>query len=193
MYKPMKVKVNNEVVEIELHPRYSQYDIWYNVQDWRQDKLVRFYRRATHNDRYGHKKGEFYEMNVSVQDAVYCLRKNGRSPNAKPQLRRYIRVHAKQKLYRILCSRLTFSIGWAFKDESGDNQRYVIDHIKQDTLDDRPTNLREITQKENVNTPAANEARRRTIMKYHERRRQEKLNAQSNNPKRPNDETTSQC
>ena len=159
----MRVKVNNEWVEIDLHPRFSQYGIWYNVKDYRENKLVRFYRRATHNNQHGHKMGEFYEIPIYIRDASCSHRKSGRSPNMKPQLRRRLHFSQNGKVVTLLCSRLTFYIGWAFPDVSKKTVHMVVDHIDHNTLNDRPTNLYETTQKENVNTPACYEARKRCV------------------------------
>ena len=157
----MRVKVNGEWVEIDLHPRYSQYGIWYNVRDYREDKLVRFYRRVTHNNGSGHKKGDFYELPIRIIDVTSHHRKSGRSPNMKPQLRRRLFFSHNGKQTGLYCSRLTYYIGWAFPDVSKNPVRMVVDHIDRNTLKDSPTNLFEWTQKENVNTPACNEARKR--------------------------------
>ena len=157
----MRALVNGEWVEIELHPRYSQYGIWYNVRDYREDKLVRFYRLSTHTNRYGHKKGEFYEISVELHDFSKCRRESGKSPNAKPDVRRKIHFQHNGKFKHLTCSRLTYYICWGFPDETEHPEPKVIDHIDHNTLNDRPSNLRETTQKENSNTPACNAARRR--------------------------------
>ena len=159
----MRVKVNGEWVEIELHPRYSQYDIWYNVRDYREDKLVRFYRRATHNNQHGRKKGEFYEIPVGLLDFNKSRRQSGKSPNAAPYVRRRVVIKINGKSINLTCSRLTYYICWGFPDETENPEPKVVDHIDHNTLNDRPSNLLETTQKENCNTPAH---RANTIRNY---------------------------
>ena len=146
--------------DLDLHPCYSQYDIWYNVKDYENCQQVRFYTRAKRNQ-CGHRKGEFYEIPVHLKDTHASLRKRGIKPNTKPYLRRFINLRYKGKTVNLYCSHLVFKIGWTFPIK---NPRLeVIDHISEDSLDDRRNNLCIKPASENVNTPACHEARLRNI------------------------------
>ena len=159
----MRAKVNGEWVEIDLHPRYSQYGIWYNMRDYREDKLVRFYRQSKGNPKLRRKKGEFYEIPVGLLDFNKSRRQSGKSPNAAPDVRRRVSIKINGKNIHLTCSRLTYYICWGFPDVSVNPERKVVDHIDHNTLNDRPSNLLETTQKENSNTPAH---RANTIRNY---------------------------
>ena len=144
--------------DLDLHPIYGYLDIWYNVKDYETCQQVRFYTRAKRNDRYGHRKGEFYEIPVYIKDMTANRQKRGIMLNAKPNLRRRIVISHKGKKVNLLCAHLVFRIGWTFPIE--DPRHNVIDHISQDSLDDRRNNLQIWSASENVRTAACNEARR---------------------------------
>ncbi len=148
--------------DLDLHPCYAHLDLWYNVRDYLNCEQVRFYTHAKRNQ-YGHRKGELYELPVYVRDTHACARKRGIKPNAKPDPRRSIRLTYKGKTVHLSCSRLVFKIGWTFPIP--DPRREVVDHIDKDTTNDRRNNLRPQSAKENVNTPAAHEARLRNILR----------------------------
>ena len=154
----MKPRINPK--DLDLHPCFSHLDIWYNVRDYETCQQVRCYTRAKGNNQY-HRKGEFYEIPVYLLDPALTRRKHGIQPNAKKMLRRVISVSYKGKKVHLYCSHLVFKIGWTFPIP---NPRLeVIDHISKDTLDDRRNNLRIMSAKENVNTPACHEARLRNL------------------------------
>ncbi len=153
-----KLRINPK--DLDLHPCYSQYDIWYNVRDYETCQQVRFYTHAKINS-HGHRKGELYEIPVYIKDMNATRQKHGLRPNAKPNLRRVIRLSYKGKTVNLLCAHLVFRIGWTFPIE--DPHHNVIDHISQDTLDDRRNNLQILPASENSRTPACHEARLRNL------------------------------
>ena len=149
--------------DLDLHPCFAHLDLWYNVRDYEACRQVRFYTHAKRNDRYGHRKGELYEIPTYEKDPHATDRKRGISPNVKPQWRRYIVIHHKGKSVTLLCSHLVFKIGWTFPNP--DPRHNVIDHIDKVTTNDRRNNLRIWSQQENSNTPESREARLNNFMK----------------------------
>ena len=150
-----KNKINPK--DLDLHPLYAHLDLWYNVRDYETCQQVRFYRRAKINS-HGHRKGEFYEIPVYIIDKTANRQKRGLMLNAKPNLRRRIKISHKGKPVNLYCAHLVVKIGWTFPIE--DPHHNVIDHISHDSLDDRRNNLQLWSQSENVRTAACNEARR---------------------------------
>ncbi len=146
--------------DLDLHPNYAHLDLWYNVRDYENCEQVRFYTHAKIN-KDGHRKGELYELPVRILDHNQWRRKRGIGPNIKPDNRRLIQLLKNGKKEHLLCAHLVFKIGWTFPIP--DRPHYVIDHIDGNTLNDRRNNLRLITAKENVNTPACREARLKNL------------------------------
>ena len=139
-----------------------EYQLMYDPTDMARDRPLRFYR-------YRDGKKWVCELTPSKSDVQLTKRKSGRSPRAQPQLRWHIFVSYKNKTICFQCNRLTLFVktGWCPPPE--ECHTTVCLHLNEDSLDDRPSNLRWGTQQENVMMSAKSRAAaRRNIKKARE-------------------------
>ena len=143
-----------------------EYQLMYDPADMARDRPLRFYR-------YMDEKKWVCELNSWKKDVQSCHRKSGRSPRALPQMRWEVSLKHKGRSIHFQCNRLTLFVktGWCPPPE--ECHTTVCLHLNEDSLDDRPSNLRWGTQQENVRMSAKHRvAGRRNLKKAREARRQ---------------------
>ena len=139
-----------------------EYQLMYDPTDMARDHPLRFFR-------YRDEKKWVCELTPAKYDVQDTNRKSGRSPRVQPQLRWHIFVSYKNKTHSFQCNRLTLFVktGWCPPPE--ECHTTVCLHLNEDSLDDRPSNLRWGTQQENVQMSAKSRAAaRRNIKKARE-------------------------
>ena len=141
-----------------------EYQLMYDPADVARDRPLRFYRYQVEGETKW-----VCELKPAKYDVQYTRRKSGRSPRVLPQLRWHIKLSYKDKTIHFLCNRLTLFVktGWCPPQE--ESRTTVCLHLNEDSLDDRPSNLRWGTQQENVMMSAKSRAAaRRNIKKARE-------------------------
>lgn len=143
-----------------------EYQLMYDPTDVARDHPLRFYR-------YRDEKKWVCELTPQKYDVQVTKRKSGRSPRVQPQLRWHITLSYKGRNYNFQCNRLTLFVKTGYCPPPEECHTTVCLHLNEDSLDDRPSNLRWGTQQENMQMSArARAAARRNLMKYNKERRQ---------------------
>ena len=123
--------------------------LYYDPLDFDLDRPLTFYRRLRLR---GAKADFIYPLKVYQKDVCSSNRKRG--SNRKPMYRRYIHFKwkpkeqpGKSRIVTLYCSHLTMLcwMGFAIYDR----RHWVVDHIDSNPLNDQPSNLQIISQREN--------------------------------------------
>ena len=121
------------------------YGLRYDPAELERDEVMSWYRMLPHP-----MTGQpmIRKLKVTEKDANHCMRKNGRSPNAKQQLRLKVQFKYQGKTKDLWCAHLTLYCKTGYKPE--DRRHNVAMHLNDVSTDDRPCNLRWGTQRENI-------------------------------------------
>ena len=109
----------------------------YCPDDLKNDVPLRFWHCFYHR---GFKRKVCFELAISFNQ-----NQNGKK-RCKP--RRKIVIKHRGKLLNLQCAQLTYLCVFGFRPV--DTRHWVVDHINNNSMDDRPSNLQLISQKENT-------------------------------------------